>query len=1101
MARVRCLCLMFISYAELHAHSAFSFLDGGSLPQDMVDRAAHLDLEALALTDHEGFPGVVQLSEAAREVGLPVVIGTELSIGATEPRTGCADPDGTHLVLLARNADGYKFLSHAVGSAMLAAGKKGHAQYEWENLATKSGDVLALSGCRKGAVRRALEAQPGSWGVDAAVREAEKLRDAFGENAAIELTSTGSPLDSERCDALIAVAKRAKVEALVTGNAHYARPADRPVADVLAATRAGVSLDDLDPYLPASGSHLRSGEQMLALHPGRRRYIEAAAENGKQCSFDFSLIAPSLPPFPVPSGYTEETWLSALVQKSATQRYGTRSQAPEAWKVLDREMEIITQLGFPGYFLIIHEIVDFCAQRGIWCQGRGSAANSAVCYALGITAVDAVRHKMLFERFLSPGRSGPPDIDLDIESGRREEVIQHVYEQYGRRNAAQVANVISYRPRSAIRDAAKALGYSQGQADGWAKSVEHRVPSAGAASPADSYHARWDTHAVPADVSALAQRMQKLPRHLGIHSSGMVLCDRPVIDVCPVGWATTPGRTVLQWDKDDCAAAGLVKFDLLGLGMLTALRLGFTSINDRGVHAPNGKPLALHNLPQEDPRVYRLLQAADTIGVFQVESRAQMATLPRLRPECFYDIVIEVALIRPGPIQGGSVNPYIRRRRGEEPVTYTHELLKPALEKTLGVPLFQEQLMQIAIDAAGFSAADADQLRKAMGSKRSLEKMERLRGKLMLGMKERGIGAPQREAIYDKLRAFAQFGFPESHSFSFAYLVYASAWLKVHYPEDFYAGILAAQPMGFYSPQTLVADARAHGVRVLRPDVTRSEVKATVLDVETYPVGESEGSAPANAGAGSGSLHSLVDASPRRYVQLGLESIRGIGGAGERIVRARKDGGFADAADMARKARLSEKDLEALAAAGALRNLGMKRREGMWLAHALENADKSYGEWYQPALPGTEALGKTPAFAPMDAVENTIADISVTGISTEHYPTEFLREQLDIRGVLPIAKVGAVEEKTRVRVAGVVTHRQRPGTAKGITFLSLQDETGLLNVLVSPALWERHKKTARRAQGLIVRGMVEKDAGAIVFIADGMEELPLAVSLPSRDFR
>lgn len=1089
-----------VAYAELHAHSAYSFLDGASLPEELVERSVELGLSALALTDHNGFPGIIQLSEAARNVGLPVVVGTELAVGTAEPRVGSPDPAGDHVVILARSPRGYTALSRAVGGAQLASGKKGEAQYALPELAGCAQDWMVLTGCRKGSVRRALESEP-VWAEDAAGRALTELQDLFGrDNVAVELTATGEPLDAERNDVLVRVARRAGAPAIVTGNVHYARPQDRKIADILAATRAGCALADMDGYLPAAGSYLRSGEQMLALHGGRQRNIEAAAALAQDCAFDLALVAPSLPPFPVPAGHTETTWLAELVRRGATARYGTRDANPTAWAQIDHEMTVIKQLKFPGYFLIVHEIVEFCAARNIWCQGRGSAANSAVCYALGITAVDAVRHKMLFERFLSPGRSGPPDIDLDIESGRREEVIQHVYQRYGRMCAAQVANAITYRPRSAIRDVAKALGYSSGQAEGWSGSIEHRAPrqrgrvpdptkeahaAAEKALPRSAtFTARWDTSHVPHDVAVLASHLQRLPRHLGIHSSGMVIADRPVIDVCPVEWATMPGRTVLQWDKDDCAAAGFVKFDLLGLGMLTALRLAFTELGARGLRALDGSELGLHNLPQEDPRVYALLQAADTVGVFQVESRAQMATLPRLRPKTFYDIVIEVALIRPGPIQGNSVNPYIRRRRGEEPVTYLHPSLKPALEKTLGIPLFQEQLMQIAIDAAGFSPAAADRLRKAMGSKRSLEKMEALRMDLMAGMKKRGISYDAAEHIYEKLKAFAEFGFPESHAFSFTYLVYASAWLKVHHPEAFYLGILNAQPMGFYSPQTLVADARTHGVSVLPPDVTVSAAQASLEETAPRPLRP----------------HPLVDACPTRAIRLGLNTVKGLGEAAERIVAARATP-FTDTADLARRAGLSEHDLEALATAGALRSLGMSRRRGVWLAHTLGQKPERTGRYYQPVLPGTEPVGKAPALATMTEAEEVAADLVSTGLSTGRYPTEFLRPALTKRGVVTVADTVSVEERTRIRVAGIVTHRQRPMTANGITFLSLEDETGLLNVLCSPALWERHKTVACTAQALVVRGVVEKSDGAVVFVADGLEALPLRLPLKSRDFR
>ncbi|MDX5318236.1 MAG: error-prone DNA polymerase, partial [Actinomycetes bacterium] len=851
-------------YAELHAHSAFSFLDGASQPEELVAEAARLGLTGIGLTDHNGLYGVVRLAEAARAVGMPTVLGAELTLGGAARTGGRAvdeaaahDPPGPHLLVLARGPEGYRRLSHAIAEAHLRTGRKDVADHTVEELAEAAGGHwLVLTGCRKGAVRLALA----RGGRDAARGELDRLVALFGVgNVAVEITHHGTAADEALHDALADLAEEARLPLVATGGVHCARPSDQPLADVLAATRARRTVEELDGWLPAHPAHLRSAAEMLTLHRRHPAAVATAADLAEECSFDLNLIAPDLPPHPGPEGHTEATWLVELTHRGATARYGPRhaERMPGAWATIDRELAIITELGFPGYFLIVHEIVDFCRERGILCQGRGSAANSAVCFALGITAVDAVRHRMLFERFLSPGRSGPPDIDMDIESGRREEVIQFVYERYGRRHAAQVANVISYRPRSAVRDVARALGYDIGQADAWSKQIERwgRVP---------------DDAGIPTPVVDLAQRMLRLPRHLGIHSGGMVLCDRPVIDVCPVEWATMPGRTVLQWDKDDCADAGLVKFDLLGLGMLTALRLAFAELTAQGVRH-EGRPISLHDLPQEDAAVYDLLCAADTVGVFQVESRAQMATLPRLRPRCFYDIVVEVALIRPGPIQGGSVNPYIRRRLGTEPATYLHPLLRPALEKTLGVPLFQEQLMQIAVDVAGFTPAEADRLRKAMGSKRSLERMEALRGRLMEGMAANGITPEVGEQIFAKLQAFADFGFPESHSFSFAYLVYASAWLKVHHPEAFYAALLASQPMGFYSPQTLVGDARRHGVRVLAADITASGAQPGVERVAD------DGVAPGGAvPRGPGGVP-LVRPHPGLAVRLGLAQVRTIG--------------------------------------------------------------------------------------------------------------------------------------------------------------------------------------------------------------------------------
>ncbi|HLS49323.1 MAG TPA: error-prone DNA polymerase [Actinomycetaceae bacterium] len=1068
-------------YAELHAHSAFSFLDGANHPAELVAEAHRLGLSALALTDHDGLYGVVQLAQAARSVGLPTVLGAELNLGTNGRATpsggtgngvgATKDPDGEHLVVLARDPAGYRRLSAAIARAHLR-GSKGQPAYDLAELAEQAaGSWLLLTGCRKGGVQQALT----SGGEAAAARELDRLTSLFGrDNVAVEITHHGTAADDARHAALAGLARDAGLPLVATGAVHCARPQDQRLADVLAATRARSTLEEMAGWLPPAAAHLRSAAEMRARHHRYPHAVDASVRLAEECAFDLRLVAPQLPPHPVPPGHTEASWLRELTWRGAHERYGPpeAERQPGAYEQLAHELDVITELGFPGYFLIVHEIVDFCRRQHILCQGRGSAANSAVCFALGITAVDAVQHRLLFERFLSPGRSGPPDIDLDIESHRREEVIQFVYSRYGREHAAQVANVISYRPRSAVRDAARALGYDVGQQDAWAKSIERW-----------SGFSRSDASDVPELVVEVADQLLRLPRHLGLHPGGMVLCDRPVIEVCPVQWAATPGRTVLQWDKDDCAEAGLVKFDLLGLGMLTALRIAFDTINES---RPAEAPLGLHSLPQEDPRVFDLLCAAETVGVFQVESRAQMATLPRLRPRTFYDIVVEVALIRPGPIQGQSVNPYINRRRGREPVTYLHPLLEPALAKTLGVPLFQEQLMQIAIDVAGFTASEADELRKAMGAKRSEERMAALRQRLMTGMTARGVTQPVAEQIYDKLKAFADFGFPESHAFSFAYLVYASAWLKVHHPEAFYAALLSSQPMGFYSPQSLVADARRHGVKVLRADVQYSQVHATVEALS--------GGAEADPTVGGGGQR-LVDADPGLALRLGLAPMRGLGeDAAERIVAARDNGGpFRDMADLARRTRLTAAQLETLATGGALAGLGMGRREALWAAGVLAEEHR--------VLPHT-AVGETAPMLPgLEDVEVAVGDVWATGVSPDSFPTQFLRPDLDAKGIVRIADLPERGSGTRVRVAGVVTHRQRPSTAAGVTFLSLEDETGLLNVVCSPGLWQRYRRVARGSAALVVRGVIEQADGVLNLVADKLWGLPLQVATTSRDFR
>ncbi|MDP8936182.1 MAG: error-prone DNA polymerase, partial [Actinomycetota bacterium] len=654
-----------------------------------------------------------------------------------------------------------------------------------------------------------------------------------------------------------------------------------------------------------------------------------------------------------------------------------------------------------------------------------------------------------FERFLSPERDGPPDIDLDIEHDRREEAIQYVYARYGRENAAQVANVITYRPKSSVRDMGKALGHPEGALDAWSKQVEGwymtQVP---------------DDTDIPAPVLALAAQVEGFPRHLGIHSGGMVICDRPVVEVCPVEWGRMEGRSVLQWDKDDCAAVGLVKIDLLGLGMLTVLHLGVDLIR-----SAYGVEVDLATIPQE-PEVYEMLCRADSVGVFQVESRAQMATLPRLKPRCFYDLVVEVALIRPGPIQGGSVHPYIRRRNGQEPVTYLHPLLEPALAKTLGVPLFQEQLMQMAIDVAGFSPGDADQLRQAMGSKRSQERMEALRARFYEGMAANGITGAVADRIFEKLAAFANFGFPESHSVSFAYLVYSSSWMKLHYPAAFLAALLNAQPMGFYSPNTLVADARRHGVTVRGPDVNRSAASATLEPID--PPG----------------LECAV--------RLGIEYVRNVGeGLAARIAERRP---YRSMEDLVRRTGAPLPAVEALATAGAFDSLDLDRREALWGAGAVSQASPD-------GLAGVVCGTDAPRLPGMSDVELTAADLWATGVAPDSHPMQFARARLDALGAVSAAGLAGVPSGRRVTVAGIVTHRQRPATAQGVVFVNLEDETGMLNVICSAPVWSRRRRTARASPALMVRGRLERAEGVTNLIAERIDALPLSVTAArSRDF-
>ncbi len=1072
-----------VPYAELHSHSNFSFLDGASPPEELIEEAARLGLHGLAITDHDGFYGVVRMAEAAEEFPqVKTIFGAELSLGLDTPQNGVADPRGSHLLVLARRQEGYHRLSGAITAAQLAGAEKGRPLYDLDELAERAGGHwLVLTGCRKGSVRKALAHE----NAKAAARELGDLVERFGrDNVAVELHHHGNPLDDAHNDALAALAARQGLPVVATGNVHYATPERHRLATALAAVRARRSLDDLDGWLPASGAaHVRSGAEMAAKFARYPGAIERTVEFADDLAFRLRSVKPGLPKQDVPPGHTPMSWLRHLVWEAVPAKYPKATDSDR--DRIERELAVIEQKDFPGYFLIVHDIVREARSRGILCQGRGSAANSAVCFLLNITAVDSIFYKLPFERFLSSLRDEEPDIDVDFDSDRREEIIQYVYRKYGRYNAAQVANVISYRPKVAVRDMAKALGHSPGQQDAYSKQIERHSLTAG-------------DNDIPGPVIELAQQVLTFPRHLGIHSGGMVLTDRPVGEVVPIEHGRMDGRTVVQWDKDDCAWMGLVKFDLLGLGMLAAIQHCFDLVREH-----LGESWELSTIPREEAGVYDMLCRADAIGVFQVESRAQMGLLPRLQPRKFYDLVVEIAMIRPGPIQGGAVHPYVRRKLGKEKVTYAHPKLVEPLERTLGIPVFQEQLMQVAMAVGNCTGEDADLLRRAMGSKRGVERIEKLREKLYAGMAENGLTQEAADDIYRKIQAFANFGFAESHSLSFALLVYASSWLKLHYPAAFLASLLRAQPMGFYSPASLVADARRHGVEVRRPDVLVSGVEAGLEDLgretpvpppaclafEQPPVPDFDRTAPFDT------QDHRRDA--RVAVRLGLAEVKGIGSAlAEKIVSEREaHGPYRDQADLVHRVGLTTPQLEALAAAGAFDGFGLTVREALWLAGSAAQNRAEY-------LEGTLVTVQPPLFRLPTEAEVLIADLWATGISTNDHPVHHVRPLLDDRGVLSAAQLATAESGRRIEVGGVVTHRQRPSTASGITFMNLEDESGLVNVICSVGVWKRYRRIARESSALIVRGILERSPeGVTNVLADRLEPLFLVTRVPSRDFR
>lgn len=1071
------------AYAELHAHSAFSFLDGVSPPEQLVAEAVRLGLAGLALTDHDGFHGAARFAEAAEGTGLPTVFGSELTLrGDTDE----------HLLVLARGQSGYHRLAGAITEAHLVGGAKHEPRYDLDDLAERAnGEWVILTGCRRGAVRSALP--EGRIPTDDDIRIAGwalgELVERFGhDNVVVELTHRGLPLDDIHNDVLATLARERGLPVVATGNVHYAGVADYPLATAFAALGSRRSLDDADGFLsPGPVSRLRSPDEMARLFSRYPGAIETSVDIAGECAFELKKATPHLPTFDLPAGQTPMDRLREIVREATPRKYPDATA--NTLDRIERELTVIEELDFPGYFLIVHDIVQFARSRGILCQGRGSAANSAICYLLDITAVDSIYYGLPFERFLSAMRDEPPDIDVDFDTDRREEVIQYVFEKYGRRNAAQVANVITYRPKNAIRDIARAFGHGLDDQNAWSRLVE-----------------RWasirpdELPDIPRHITELAATALKLPRHLGIHSGGMVLTREPVGEVVPIEHARMPGRTVLQWDKEDCAYMGLVKFDLLGLGMLGAINQVFVEIDRRF-----GERWELGTVPREEPTVYDTMCRADVIGVFQIESRAQMGLLPRLKPRCFYDIAIEIAMVRPGPIQGGSVHPYVRRRTGLEPVVYDHPKLEPVLARTLGIPVFQEQLMQIAVAVGGCSPADADVIRRSIGSKRGVERLATIRDTLYRGMESNGITCKTADRIYGALEAFANFGFAESHSLAFSLLVYVSTWLKVHYPAAFLVGLLRSQPMGFYSPATLTADAERHGVEVRVPCIVRSGVEAgleeTVAGVGAVTgldtcLAHHEGPVPPF------DPNTPDDTATHRRdgnlsVRMGLSDVRGIGRSlAEKIVTERDTHGpFADLHDLVRRTGLERTHLENLATAGAFDAWGLSRRDALWRAGHAAHSRAEY-------LAGLEMTISVPLFDDLTDFDEMVQNRWATGVSPGQHPLQFRRADLARRGVVPVSGLPTAEPDRRLEVAGLVTHRQRPGTAKGITFMNLEDETGVVNVLCSKGLWAAYRKVARESPALIVRGILQRSPdGVTTIVADRLEPLEFAGEHRSRDFR
>jgi error-prone DNA polymerase len=1068
-------------YVELHAASAFSFLDGASLPEDLVQRAVELDLPAIALVDRNGVYGAPRFYQAARRAGIKALVGTEVTLGST--RRGESTPGADRrcsLTLLVASRVGYRNLCRLLTAAARDR-PKGEAATDWRQLSDHAAGLHCLTGGDEGPLAALLEAGD----HEGAVGLVDRLTALFPDRLHVELQRHRNRSEEARNRALIELAERRRLPLVATNGVRYAHPGNKDLHDALTCLRHRTRLDAAGRLLAAQRErHLKGTADMARLFSDVPQALVATHELAARLDFTLADLGYRFPAYPVPHGETPSSFLRTITWNEARSRF--RPLTSRAQRQIEKELAMIDKLDLAGYFLIVWDIIQFCKRERIMAQGRGSAANSAVCYALSITAIDPVKMELLFERFLSEERGEWPDIDLDLPSGdQREKVIGYVYDRYGPHGAAMTANVITYRNRSAAREAAKVLGFSRRQQDRLAKrlgSWHYDLHRGDKKSLVDELRAAGldpAAHRVR-QFSSLWQRLHNLPRHLGQHSGGMVIAAGRLDEIVPLEPAAMPGRIVVQWDKDDCADLGIIKVDLLGLGMLQALEEALPMIR---VH--EGKRVDLAHLPPDDPATYDMMRRADTVGVFQIESRAQMASLPRNRPERFYDLVIQVAIIRPGPIVGGMVHPYFERRLGREQVTHLHPCLEPILARTLGVPIFQEQILRIAMAAAGFSGGEAEELRRAMGFKRSAERMRQIERRLRAGMAERGIIGDTQDQVVQSITSFALYGFPESHAASFALIAYASAYLKCHHPTAFYTALLNAWPMGFYHPATLVKDAQRHGVAVRPVDVGHSGWRCRW---ERRDEPETRDSPP---GA----------------VRLGLRYVRGLRrAAAQRVAEGRP---CADVDDLARRCRLRDDELTALAESGALASLGLTRRQALWQVAWVRKPDAPLvaavapqsGKRERPRTgERTEHTADTSPLPEMSPLDETLADYATTGMTVGDHPLAHLRASLAGQGIRPAGDLERVHHGERVRIAGSVIVRQRPGTAKGVLFITLEDETGMVQAIVSPELLQRYRATLLGHSGLVVEGVLQRRDGSVSIRARRFWPLDM-VRTPSHDFR
>jgi error-prone DNA polymerase len=1067
-------------YIELHAASAFSFLEGASLPEELTERAAELGMPAMALLDRNGVYGSARFHTSAKRNNIRAHVGAEISVSNFGPRLAppqwlphqsIAEP--TRLPLLCESRSGYQNLCQLVTKFKLRNSGKGGGAATFDDLQQYAPGLVCLTGGDEGPLAAALV----SGGEEAGRKSVELLVQIFGRDSVyVEVQRHHEREEEWRNQAALRIAESLKLPVLATNGVRHATPHDREILDLFRAIKNHTSLDHAGRLLSLNSQrHMRPVAEMVRLF----RDMPAATQNSialsSRLQFELSDLGYEFPHYSVPDGETMDSFLRKRVAEGVMRRYGAKNNhglLKQAERQVERELALIAQLGFAGYFLIVWDIVQCCKRNDILIQGRGSAANSAVCYALEITAIDPVGMDLLFERFLSESRGEWPDIDLDLPSKeKREQAIQYVYQRYGELGAAMTANVITYRGKSTAREVGKALGFDRESLENLSKLVSHFEWRGPTDTMAHSFiNAGFDLkHPRIAKYLELCMRLHGLPRHLGQHSGGMVICQGQLNQVVPLERATMPGRTVVQWDKEDCADLGIIKVDLLGLGMMAVLKDCLELIP---VHY--GDEIDLAQLP-EDEEVYKVLQCADTVGMFQVESRAQMASLPRNRPDCFYQVVVQVAIIRPGPIVGDMMHPYMRRRQGKEAITYPHDLLEPVLKRTLGVPLFQEQLLRIAMVMADFTGAEAEELRRAVGMRRSWERMRTLEVKLRAGMTKKEIDGKTQDTIIKNISSFALYGFPESHAASFALIAYASSYFKVRYLAAFTCALLNNQPMGFYMPAVLVKDAQRHGLRVKPIDLQVSKWHCTI---------EHEL---------SGSLS----------LRLGLGYAKGLRQrAAEALAEEREQfGPFTSAEDLAlRVPLLNKKELTLLAKIGALNDLdGIgHRRDALW---QVERAGKMEGpllrQKSETLRDDTEAL----PLQKMNTEERLVADYAGTGLTIDRHPMYYRRQELRGEHVLTAQELKEAKDGDYVRTAGFIIARQRPGTAKGFIFLSMEDETGIANVIITPDLYERARGVVARAKFVLVEGLLQNQDGVVHVKAKTVKALSTkALELSSRDF-